>query len=169
MDELVKPSEANRVNFADMQSTSKKMLDDIRAIRLSLKTHFADVNDGYARRMFRFSAVAEEEMQELRDGILHAEKLLRDVQEYFGEEEEMGRPLQSQDFFGIFRTFTSSWKVSSEWRHKLTAVLPKPKSRSTGGSGYARKTGAGPRCPHPSTYRHLRGESRRHADATAQA
>jgi hypothetical protein len=31
---------------------------------------------------------------------------------YYGEGEEMGRPLQSQDFFGIFRTFTASWKVS---------------------------------------------------------
>ena len=113
IEELAKPSEANRVNFTDMQSGSKKMLDDIRSIRQSLQTHFADVDDGYARRMFRFGAAAEEDMQEVRDGILQAEKLLRDVQTYYGEGEEMGRPTQSQDFFGIFRTFTSSWKVRS--------------------------------------------------------
>lgn len=112
MDELAKPSEANRVNFLDMQSVSKKMLEDIRGIRQSLQTYFADVADGYSRKMFRFGAVAEEELQEVRDGILQAEKLLRDVQTYYGEGEEMGRPLQSQDFFGIFRTFTASWKVS---------------------------------------------------------
>ena len=96
-----------------MQTTSKAMLEDIRSIRRSLETNFQDKNDGYTRKMFRFSAVAEEELQEVRDGILQAEKSLRDVQTYFGEGEEMGRPLQSQDFFGIFRTFTSSWKVSS--------------------------------------------------------
>lgn len=112
LEELTKPAEANRVNFTDMQSTSKKMLEDIRDIRKSLQTHFSDVNDGYARKMFRFSAIAEEELQEVRDGILQADKLLRDVQTYFGEGEEMGRPLQSQEFFGIFKTFTSSWKVS---------------------------------------------------------
>ena len=100
------------VNFSDMQSTSKGMLDEIRAIRRSLQSNFQDKNDGYARKMFRFAAVAEEELQEVRDGIVHAEKSLRDVQTYFGEGEEMGRPLPSQDFFGIFRTFTSSWKVS---------------------------------------------------------
>jgi cytokinesis protein len=70
MDELAKPSEANRVNFLDMQSVSKKMLEDIRGIRQSLQTYFADVADGYSRKMFRFGAVAEEELQEVRDGIL---------------------------------------------------------------------------------------------------
>lgn len=99
-----------------MQSTSKKMLEDIRSIRKSLTTNFTDVQDGYSRRMFRFSAVAEDELQEVRDGIVQADKMLRDVQTYFGEGEEMGRPLQSQDFFGIFRTFTSSWKVSCKTR-----------------------------------------------------
>jgi cytokinesis protein len=96
-----------------MTSTSKKMLEDIREIRRSLQVNFQAANDGYTKKMFRFSAVAEEELQEVRDGILQAEKQLRDVQTYFGEGEEMGRPLQSQDFFGIFRTFTSSWKVSA--------------------------------------------------------
>lgn len=138
MDELVKPSEANRVNFSDMQSTSKKMLDDIRGIRESLRAHFADVSDGYARKMFRFGAVAEEELQEVRDGILQADKLLRDVQTYFGEGEEMGRPLQSQDFFGIFRTFTASWKVSSSPLNAHVSsrlVLPRAKQSPDGGSG----------------------------------
>ena len=93
-----------------MQATSKKMLDEIRQIRKSLETNFQDANDGYARQMFRFSAVAEEEMQEVRDGIVQTGKLLRDVETYFGEGEEMGRPLPSQDFFGIFKTFTSSYK-----------------------------------------------------------
>jgi cytokinesis protein len=89
------------------------MLEEIRSIRRSLKDNFQDATDGYARKMFRFSAAAEDELQELQDGIVQADKELREVQTMFGEGEEMGRPMQSQDFFGIFRTFTSSWKVSS--------------------------------------------------------
>jgi cytokinesis protein len=95
-----------------MQSTSKKMLSDIQDIRKSLNRDFETANDGYSRKMFRFAAVAEEDLQEVRDGIVGAEQALRDVQTYFGEGEEMGRPIQSQDFFGIFRTFTTSYKVS---------------------------------------------------------
>jgi cytokinesis protein len=99
------------VNFQDMQSTSKSMLDEIRNIRRSLEDNFEQASDGYTRKMFRFSAVAEDELQELRDGIVAAEKDLREVQTFYGEGEEMGRSVQSQEFFGIFRTFTSSYKV----------------------------------------------------------
>lgn len=112
LDELAKPSEANRVNFTDMQAQSKGMLAEIRAIRLSLEDNFQDSTDGYARKMFRFSANAEEDLQALRDSIVNAEKGLREVENYYGEGDEHGRPMQSQDFFGIFRTFTSSYKVS---------------------------------------------------------
>lgn len=110
VEELAKPSEANRVNFADMQATSRSMLEEIRNIRKSLENNFQSANDGYTRKMFRFSAAAEEDLQALRDGIVNAESSLRDVETYYGEGEEHGRPVQSQDFFGVFRTFTSSYK-----------------------------------------------------------
>lgn len=110
LQELEKPSDASRVNFSDMQATSKQMLDEIRSIRQSLESNFETDKDGYTRKMFRFSAAAEDDMQTLRDGIINAEKGLRDVETYYGEGEEHGRRLQSQEFFGIFRTFTSSYK-----------------------------------------------------------
>jgi cytokinesis protein len=87
------------------------MLEEIRHIRRSLKDNFEAHTDGYTRKMFRFAASAEEDLKELRDGIIQAEQALREVQTYYGEGEEMGRPLPSQEFFGIFRTFTSSYKV----------------------------------------------------------
>ena len=123
------------VNFNDMQSTSKKMLDDIRQIRQSLDTNFSDGIDGYTRQMFRFSAAAEADMQDLREGIVQAGKSLRDVQAYFGEGEEMGRPLQSQEFFGIYSKFTSSYKVcrAVDTANASTAGLrtgPEKKKRS---------------------------------------
>jgi len=88
------------------------MLEEILNIRKSLAANFSTAEDGYTKKMFRFSADAEEQLRDVRDGILSAEKLLRDVQNYYCEGEEMARPMQSQDFFGIFRTFTSSYKVS---------------------------------------------------------
>lgn len=124
LDELAAPSEANRVNFNDMQATSKSMLDEILNIRKSLDANFASAEDGYTRKMFRFSASAEEELRDVRDGILNAEKQLRDVQTYYCEGEEMTRPMQSQDFFGIFRTFTSSYKVSLHGHRKMSRRKP---------------------------------------------
>jgi hypothetical protein len=95
-----------------MQATSKSMLEEIRNIRRSLEDNFEQASDGYTRKMFRFSSVAEGELHELRDGIVAAEKDLRQVQTFYGEGEDMGRIMPSQEFFGIFRTFTSSYKVS---------------------------------------------------------
>lgn len=133
LQELAKPSEANRVNFTDMQATSKSMLAEIRNIRDSLEANFTGDQDGYTRKMFRFSAVAEEELQEVRDGIVQAEKHLRDVQTFYCEGEEMARPMQSQDFFGIFRTFTSSYKASDTLPgNSLMSVLPGREPSPTG-------------------------------------
>lgn len=128
LDELAKPSEANRVNFADMQATSKTMLADIRQIRSSLAADFTGATDGYATKMFRFAAAAEEELIELRDGIIQADQAYRDVLAYYGEGET--KP-QSQDFFGIFRTFTSSYKVSHQ-TIELNSVLPAGQSTTAG-------------------------------------
>jgi hypothetical protein len=134
-----------------MQSTSRQMLEEILNIRKSLAANFSTAEDGYTKKMFRFSADAEEQLRDVRDGILSAEKLLRDVQNYYCEGEEMARPMQSQDFFGIFRTFTSSYKVGFEsvklfsW---LMSVLPSGKSSSSSRSSSARTTYTSSSRPH---------------------
>jgi hypothetical protein len=134
-----------------MQSTSRQMLEEILNIRKSLAANFSTAEDGYTKKMFRFSADAEEQLRDVRDGILSAEKLLRDVQNYYCEGEEMARPMQSQDFFGIFRTFTSSYKVSSRsvntsrW---LMIVLSSGKSSSSSRSSSARTTSSSSCRPH---------------------
>jgi cytokinesis protein len=155
LDELQAPSEANRVNFNDMQSTSKHMLDEILNIRKSLAANFSSSEDGYTRKMFRFSAAAEEQLRDVRDGILNAEKQLRDVQNYYCEGEEMARPMQSQDFFGIFRTFTSSYKVSPTFTLilGLILVLSSCQSSTSRGSSSAGTTTSSSCRPHTSGYR----------------
>jgi cytokinesis protein len=118
LDELAAPSAANRVNFMEIQNDSTKQLEDIRRIRASLKKNFQEVNDKYAQKMFSFSATAEKDIETLRDRIINAGALLRDVQTYYGEGEEHARTIQSQDFFSIFATFTSSYKISREQNRK---------------------------------------------------
>jgi len=127
------------------------MLEEILNIRKSLAANFSTAEDGYTKKMFRFSADAEEQLRDVRDGILSAEKLLRDVQNYYCEGEEMARPMQSQDFFGIFRTFTSSYKVSliiSNGARGLMTVLPSGKSSSSSRSSSARTTSPSSCRPH---------------------
>ena len=99
------------------------MLADIKQIRSSLAADFDGATDGYATKMFRFAAAAEEELTELRDGIIQADQAYRDVLAYYGEGET--KP-QSQDFFGIFRTFTSSYKVSTMQRSANDSFAVRP-------------------------------------------
>lgn len=156
------------VNFQDMQATSRSMLEEIRYIRRSLNDNFEASTDGYTRKMFRFAASAEEELKELRDGITQAEKALREVQTYYGEGEEMGRPIPSQEFFGIFRTFTSSYKVCSvkTW---LMLVLPTCKSTKTGRGRREGQEGCCSSCTFtPTHWCIVRRQSNRCSSTTAQ-
>ncbi|OXH25677.1 cytokinesis protein, partial [Cryptococcus neoformans] len=110
--ELEIPSAAARVNYSDLQSTSKQMLDDIYRISESLTTQFDTDKSSYTRQMNAFVSSAAERVRNVRDGIIAADMKLKEVQTFYGEGDGagVGRGMQSQDFFGIFRTFTSSYK-----------------------------------------------------------
>lgn len=103
----------NLVNYSDLQSTSKQMLDDIYRISESLTTQFDTDKSSYTRQMNAFVSSAAERVRNVRDGIIAADMKLKEVQTFYGEGDGagVGRGMQSQDFFGIFRTFTSSYKV----------------------------------------------------------
>ena len=111
LQELEKPAQASKVNYKDLRNEAKTAMEEVRSIRRSLEANFQDASDGYTRKMFRFSAMAEDQLREIRDGVLQVDAELQAVETYYGEGEEMGRPLGCEEFFGIFATFTSSWKV----------------------------------------------------------
>ncbi|ODN79464.1 hypothetical protein L202_03439 [Cryptococcus amylolentus CBS 6039] len=108
--ELEIPATAARVNYADLQSTSKTMLDDIYRIRDALDKQFDGDTSQYTRKMNIFVTVSSERVRNVRDGIIAADRKLKEVQTFYGECDDMGRGMQSQEFFGIFRTFVSSYK-----------------------------------------------------------
>lgn len=166
------------VNYSDLQSTSKQMLDDIYRISESLTTQFDTDKSSYTRQMNAFVSSAAERVRNVRDGIIAADMKLKEVQTFYGEGDGagVGRGMQSQDFFGIFRTFTSSYKVGKgclSILHRANTrcfffffhfffliVLPSSKSgqgRRTGGTGRSRATSCGTQSDgnHSPTYRHV--------------
>lgn len=102
------------------------MLDDIYRISESLTIQFDTDKSFYTRQMNAFVSSAAERVKNVRDGIIAADMKLKEVQTFYGEGDGagVGRGMQSQDFFGIFRTFTSSYKVGRKgWSHLFARGL----------------------------------------------
>jgi cytokinesis protein len=93
----------------------------LEKIRRDLESRFLDINDGYSKRMFPFSANAEGRVEALRDQVQAGIRAFNEVKMYYGEGDEkynattnplvLGRP-GSLEFFGVFKTFLTSYDVS---------------------------------------------------------
>ncbi len=108
------------VSYEELSSGTKELQTGLVRIRRELESHFVSLSDGYARRMFPFVASAEERVLTLRDQVLSAGKIFNEVKTYYGEGDDrfdpsssvevFGRPT-SLEFFGIFKTFLTSYNV----------------------------------------------------------
>jgi cytokinesis protein len=67
------------------------------------------VVDNYAQVMRNFRNEAIEKFEELESRYTSMDVAYRDVVGYFGENPDQMKP---DEFFSIFKTFTSSWEVS---------------------------------------------------------
>jgi cytokinesis protein len=109
------------VSYEELSSGTKELQTGLTRIRRELETNFVSLSDGYARRMFPFVADAEERVLTLRDRVMAAGKAFNEVKAYYGEGDDrfdpssnaevFGRPT-SLEFFGVFKTFTTSYNVS---------------------------------------------------------
>lgn len=96
----------------------------MKAIRSELEERFANVDpksidDQFSKKMWRFLGEATDRLADLVDSTTLAETTFTEVLRHFGEDEKM----QSSEFFGIFKTFVTSYKVKRLPRntlHKLT-------------------------------------------------
>ncbi|KAG8905981.1 hypothetical protein FRC01_008182, partial [Tulasnella sp. 417] len=84
----------------------------LKTIRDELEQNFNTVeakeaDDAFGKRMWRFNAVATERLADLADDVTLADTKFSDVLKHYGEEE---KNMQSTDFFGIFKTFVTSYK-----------------------------------------------------------
>jgi cytokinesis protein len=85
--------------------------DGLKRIRQELGEHFADDlddQDMYCKQMWSFASKANEQVEDLVHDVNNAESTFIDVISYYGEDE---KKMTSSEFYGIFKTFVTSYKV----------------------------------------------------------
>lgn len=95
---------------------------DLKKLMDELDNHYPEDNeeegldddDHYAQVMRNFRNEAIEKFEELEVRYTAMEVAYRDVVSYFGENPDQMKP---DEFFSIFKTFTSSWEVNTYSRH----------------------------------------------------
>lgn len=141
------------MSYEDISSGTKELQTGLAKIKRDLDDRFDDITDGYVRRMYPFATDSEERILALKDRVLAAGRAFNEVKTYYGEGDDrfdpsstveiFGRPT-SLEFFGIFKTFVTSWDVSRHCNSEACAdshtALPRSKpleGRSKSGHGEA--------------------------------
>lgn len=98
------------VNLQDIRKDVGELREGLKRIRKELSEHFTDVEqtDRYGRQMWGFLSKATSQMEDLADDVRLAESTFSEVIRYYGEDE---KNMNSAEFFGIFKTFLTSYKV----------------------------------------------------------
>jgi cytokinesis protein len=100
------------VNLQEVRKGLAELRDGLARIRQELAEHFAntDDNDRYGRQMWSFIGKAGHQVDDLIDDINAADSTFTEVVKYYGEDE---KNMSSSEFYGIFKTFVTSYKVCS--------------------------------------------------------
>lgn len=97
------------VNAQDLRKGVSELREGLTRIRQELVEHFADLSttDKYGKQMWAFVNKANAQMEDLIHDVNNAESTFTDAVSYYGEDKNM----TSSDFYGIFKTFVTSFKV----------------------------------------------------------
>ncbi|KAM6500748.1 hypothetical protein JOM56_003762 [Amanita muscaria] len=109
LEELEKPAEAYRVNLQDLRKGLAELRDGLKRIRQELGDYFADLEDQdlYSKQMWSFVGKANQQVDDLVHDVNSAESTFVDAITYYGEDE---KNMTSSEFYGIFKTFVTSYK-----------------------------------------------------------
>lgn len=112
------------VNLLEVRKGLGELRDGLKSIRNELQDHFADIessdpNDLYGKKMWLFVGEAGERLDDLVDEVTLADSSYGEVVRYYGEDD---RNMTSIEFFGIFKTFVTSYKVRFHF-HFICAEL----------------------------------------------
>lgn len=101
---------AASVNLLDIHKDMGEIRTGLKRIRQELTEHFADMDpsEKYGRQMWSFVGKATSQIEDLTDDINLADSTFTEVIKYFGEED---KNMSSSEFYGIFKTFVTSYKV----------------------------------------------------------
>lgn len=113
------------VNLQEVRKTLGELREGIKRIRQELTDHFSNVeqNDRYGKQMWSFVGKASAQLEDLVDDVNAADSTYTEVVGYYGEDE---KNMTSSEFYGVFKTFVTSYKVRSftaEGHPRLTVDL----------------------------------------------
>lgn len=99
------------MNLQELRKGLTELREGLKRIRDELTEHFSDLNsdEKYAKKMVNFVKTANVQIEDLTDDVNNADTTFTEVVGYYGEEER----LTSAEFYGIFKTFVTSYRVSS--------------------------------------------------------
>ena len=129
LEELSRPSEAYRGaverspynpnvklitgldNLQEIRKDLGNLREGLKKIRQELTDHFANVEptNQYGTKMWTFLRKATTSLEDLVDEVDAAESTFSEVAQFYGEDE---KNTTSSEFYGIFKTFITSYKVS---------------------------------------------------------
>jgi cytokinesis protein len=101
------------VNLQEVRKGLIELRDGLKSIRQELSEHFSDVDslppeDRYAKKMWRFVGESSDRIEDLVDDVNLAETTFTEVVKYYGEDD---KNMSSSEFYGIFKTFVTSYRV----------------------------------------------------------
>lgn len=104
-------SQSRIVNLLDVRKGLTELREGLKAIREDLAEHFTDLDreEKYGKQMWSFAMTANSRLEDLADDVMNADTTFVEVIRYYGEEDN--KNMTSSEFYGIFKTFVTSYKV----------------------------------------------------------
>lgn len=93
-----------------MRKGFSELRDGLKKIKSELDEHFSDtdLSTPFVSQMWSFVGKAGSRLEDLQDDIEAADTAFNKAVSYYGEED---RGMTSSEFYGIFKTFVTSYKV----------------------------------------------------------
>lgn len=98
------------VNLLDVRKGLSELREGLKTIRKELHEFHGEpeTNDRYSRQMWDFLRKGSAQLEDLEDIVNLADNTFTEVVKYFGEDD---RNMSSTEFYGIFKTFLTSYRV----------------------------------------------------------
>jgi cytokinesis protein len=98
-------------NLQDVRKDLANLREGLKKIRQELTDHFANVepSNQHGTKMWAFLKKASARLEDLVDDVNAAESTYSEVTRFYGEDE---KNVTSSEFYGIFKTFITSYRVS---------------------------------------------------------
>jgi cytokinesis protein len=107
LEELAKPAEAYRVNLQESRKSLAEIRQGLLSIHQELENHHLNPEEMYSKLMWSFYGRAKHQVADLVDEVNEAESIFSDVLAHYGEDD---KNMSSSEFYGIFKTFVTSYK-----------------------------------------------------------